>query len=282
MTSAISTQKRHTFERSGLATTAVKLLAAFYCTVPFAWMALTALKSPQEALAFSWLPSEPNFDQFVAVFQDAPMGRYLWNSTYITALVVVGRLAVCALAGYAFARLEFFGKQVAFGFLMGAMLLPSILTVIPLYAVYQDIGWLDTHWPLIIPPIVTSSIGVFWMRQFFLTVPRELEEAAKLDGCGPIRTFGRIMLPLSTGNLAALGLFTAISAWNEFFTAVVFLNSPELYTLPVGLAFFASDTGANVPIVMAATLISILPILVGYVFLQRLIIDRMIDSGISN
>ena len=264
-----------------LITSTIKLAAAFACTIPFAWMILTALKSPEEAFTFSWLPEAPSFDRFFEVFEQAPMGTYIWNSVKITVLVVVGRLIVCSLAGYAFARLDFRGKNAAFGFLMVAMLLPLLVAIIPLYVVYNEIGWLDTHWPLIIPPIVSSSFGVFWMRQFYLTVPKELEEAARIDGCGTIKTFWSVMLPLSTNSLATLGIFTVISTWNEFFTAVIFLSSPSQYTLPVGLAFFASDSGAQVPIIMAATLISMAPILILYVFAQRAVIDRMIESGIK-
>lgn len=260
---------------------AIKLLAAFYFALPFAWMVLTALKAPEEAFRFSWLPENPSLDRFFELFERAPIGTYLLNSVVVTTAVVVGRLAISTLAGYAFARLDFPGRRTAFAFLMISMLLPTLLAIIPLYVAYRTIGWLDTLWPLIVPAIVSNSFGVFWMRQFFLSIPKELEDAARIDGCGPFRTLWSVMLPLAVGNLAALGIFTAISTWNEFFLAVIFISSPENYTLPVGLAFFASGSGRDIPIVMAATLVSILPLLVGYLFAQRRIIDRMIESGLK-
>lgn len=258
----------------------VRFLAAFLCVMPFAWMALTALKDPSEALRFSWLPIDPSFDAFVELFEAAPMTTYLANSFKITTLVVVGRLVVCSLAGYGLARLDFPGRKYVFGFLVGVMLLPVLLAIIPLYVAYQRIGWLDTHWPLLIPPMVSNSFGVIWMRQFFLTVPDDLEDAARLDGAGPFRIYWKIMVPLSVGHLAALAIFTAIASWNEFFTAVIFLNSREQFTVPVGLAFFAGSFGSNIPVLMAGTLVSILPLLIVYLLAQRQIVDRMIESGI--
>lgn len=269
---------RGTHRKVGFQT--LRLFAAFLCVIPFAWMILTAFKDPSDALRFTWLPENPSFDAFFELFDVAPMATYLTNSFKITFLVVIGRLAVCSLAGYALARLEFPGKKWVFGFLVGVMLLPVLLAIIPLYVAYQRVGWLDTHWPLIIPPMVSNSFGVIWMRQFFLSVPNDLEHAAQVDGAGPFRIYWRIMLPLSTGHLAALGIFTAIASWNEFFTAVIFLNSRDQFTVPVGLAFFADSVGSDIPVLMAGTLVSILPLLIVYLIAQRQIIDRMIESGI--
>jgi multiple sugar transport system permease protein len=242
-------------------------------------MLLTSLKNPAEAAVFRWFPESPNLDQYFRIFDAVPMGRYLLNTIKITVLVIVGRLAVSALAGFALARLAFPGRKQIFAYLIGTMLLPVVMAIIPLFLAYKEIGWLDTHWPLIIPSMVTSGFGAFWMRQFFLSVPQEIEDAAVLDGAGPFRIMRTIMLPMATPHLAALGMLTAISTWNEFFFALIILNSPENYTVSVGLAYFSSTFTRDLPIMMAAAMITILPLFLLYVIGQRRMFDYMMEGS---
>lgn len=260
-----------------------RIAVALLCIGPFLWMTVSSLAEPQYAfnMLSSWLPRRLSLDNYERLFAVSPMMTYLLNSFKITILVVIGRLFVSAMAGYAFARLEFPGKNQMFAFLISAMMLPLLIAIIPLYVVYRDIGWLDTHWPLIVPPMLTSTFGMFWMRQFYLTVPAEIEDAAKVDGCSAWGTFWRIMLPLSTGHLAALGILTYISSWNEFFTPLIFLSSREMFTVPLGLAFFSGGQISDFPVLMAGSFIAILPILVIYVLAQQKIIEGMMRSGIK-
>lgn len=261
----------------------LRLVAAFVCIGPFLWMTVTSFAEPEYAFTMlaNWLPQRFSLDNYDRLFTVAPMATYLFNSAKITTLVVIGRLLVSAMAGYAFARLDFPGKAGMFAFLMSAMMLPLLIAIIPLYLIYRDIGWLDTHWPLVVPQMVTSTFGMFWMRQFYLTVPTELEDAARVDGCGAWGTFWRIMLPLSTGHLAALGILTFISSWNDFFAPLIFLSSREMFTVPLGLAFFSQGGVEDFPVLMAGSVIAILPILVIYLLAQRTIIEGMMRSGIK-
>lgn len=260
-----------------------RIAIALLCVGPFLWMIVSSFAEPEYAfnMLVSWAPKRLSFDNYERLFTISPMLTYLLNSFKITILVVIGRLFVSAMAGYAFARLEFPGKNQMFTFLMSAMMLPLLIAIIPLYVVYRDIGWLDTHWPLIVPPMLTNTFGMFWMRQFYLTVPPEIEDAAKVDGCGAWGTFWRIMLPLSAGHLAALGILTYISSWNEFFTPLIFLSSREMFTVPVGLAFFSGGQITDFPVLMAGSFIAILPILTIYILGQRKIIESMMRSGIK-
>jgi ABC-type glycerol-3-phosphate transport system permease component len=153
--------------------------------------------------------------------------------------------------------------------LLGALMIPSMVTVFPLYFAYARIGWIDTHWPLIIPPVVANTFGTFLMRQFFLTIPKDLEDAAIVDGASHFSIFWRIMLPLAGPVLATLTIFTFMSSWNDFFDPLIFLNRTENFTLTVGLAFFNNQDGAQYTRLMAGVVISLLPMLLVYSFAQK-------------
>lgn len=264
---------------------AVCIVVSLITVGPFLWMVSTSFKLPTEATVLppEWIPSPFTWDSYRGLFDNKilPFGRFIFNSVYIAVLVVIGRLIACALAGYGFARLEFPGRDIAFGMLLASLMIPDMLAVIPLYSAYARIGWIDTHWPLIIPPIVANTFGTFLLRQFFKTIPKDYEEAALIDGASHWEIFWRVMVPLAKPALATVGVLTFISSWNDFFLPLVFLTSIEKFTLPVGLAFYQGELSTDYTSLMAGSVLAILPTLVLYVLAQRYFTQGVVLTGVK-
>lgn len=242
---------------------------------PFLWMLSTSLKLPTDAITLPPQLIPPTFtaDNYKYLFTNGilPFQNFLFNSAYIAVLVVVGRVFVCALGAYGFARLSFRGRNFAFALLLASLMIPDMMAIIPLYAAYTRVGLINTHFPLIVPPIVANTFGTFLLRQFFLTIPKEYEEAALLDGASHFTIFWRIMLPLAKPALATLAVFTFIGTWNDFFNPLVYLSDVNRFTLPVGLAFFQGSEASNpqFTLLMAGTMLAVIPVLVVYALAQR-------------
>lgn len=245
------------------------------CTTvgPFIWMLSTSFKLPTEAVVLppEWIPKPFVFANYTYLFDNGvlPFGRFFLNSSYIAVLVVIGRLFVCSLGAYGFARLSFPGKNAAFVMLLASLMIPDMLTVIPLFSAYTKLGLIDTHFPLIVPAIVANTFGTFLMRQFFMSIPKEFEEAALLDGASHLRIFLTIMLPLSKPALATLAVFTFMSSWNDFFNPLIYLTDVNKFTLPAGLAFFQGENSNQYTQLMAGTMLSVVPTLVLFIIAQR-------------
>jgi multiple sugar transport system permease protein len=264
---------------------AVCLLVAAVCVFPFLWMLSTSFKEPTEAITLppSWIPSPFILENYTGLFSDSllPFPLFFLNSLKITSLVVVGRLIVCSLGAYGFARLTFPGRDAAFAVLLGSLMVPEVVQVIPLYTAYAKIGWIDTHWPLIIPPIVANTFGTFLLRQFFLTIPKDLEEAAVIDGANHFNIYWKIMLPLAKPALATLAIFTFMGTWNDFFNPLIFLNTTPKFTLTVGLAFFQGQSATDYTRLMAGVMLSVIPILIVYSMAQKYFTQGVVLSGIK-
>jgi multiple sugar transport system permease protein len=252
---------------------------------PFLWMLSTSFKLPTEAIILppKWIPEPFTWDNYIGLFTNEilPFVRFIFNSLYISIVVVAGRLLVCALGAYGFARLSFPGRDLAFAMLLGSLMIPDMLAVIPLYSAYARIGWLDTHWPLIIPPIVANTFGTFLLRQFFMTIPKDYEDAAILDGATHLQIFWDIMIPLAKPALATVAVLAFISTWNDFFNPFVFLTSLENFTLPVGLAFYQGELSTEYTSLMAGAVIAIIPTLVVYVLAQRFFTQGVVMTGVK-
>jgi multiple sugar transport system permease protein len=251
---------------------------------PFAWMFTTALKSGPHAfdLPPAWVPTEWHVQNFVTLFRsNVPFATFLWNSLKIASLVTLGQLLTCSMAGYAFAHLRFRGAKSLFPVLLTSLMMPVQVTVIPLFLLMSGLNLVDTHWAVILP-LVTSAFGVFLMRQFFLTLPRELIEAARVDGANHFTIFWRIALPLAKPALAALAIITFTNTWNSFFLPLVFLNSWEKMTLPLGMFALSNVYGSgNVSLIMAAVAMAICPVLILFLSAQRQIISGMVGSAVK-
>lgn len=254
--------------------------------LPIAWTLSASLKTQSEVLAFppAWIPNVFNWQNYVTVFQFQPFGLQFLNSVYIAALVCLLTLVVASLAGYAFARLRFPGHQVVFILVLAGLFIPPETTIIPLLRNAVALGWYDTHWPLVIFTVFSSTgaIATFVMRQAFLTIPKEFEEAARLDGAGPIRTFIQVMLPMVRPSLAAVVVLSAWHSWNQFLEPLVFLRSADKLTVPVALAQYTDPySGPLYNIQSAASIISIIPLLIVFMFAQRHIVAGLTSGGIK-
>lgn len=250
--------------------------------IPFFWMLSTSLKPTDEVFTATvqWLPSQWLFSNYAEALNAAPFGRFFLNSLIVAAAETLGILLTASLAGYAFARLNFRGREPIFLLCLATMMIPGQVTMIPTYMIMSAFGWLDTYYALIIPRTV-SIFGAFLLRQFFQSIPIELDEAARVDGAGRLRVLFQIILPLSTPALATLTIFAFTSSWNEFFWPLIVTNATEMRTLQLGLAYFKSEFYVQWPLLMAATAMVSLPILILYFALQRYFTEGIVMAGIK-
>lgn len=250
---------------------------------PFYWTLVTSFKSREEILLFppSWWPQEPTIQNWL--FEDMRIGNFpdfFRNSLFITITVTALVLLTSALAGYIFAKHEFIGRDALFLAVLSMLVIPFNISIIPLYDLIVDISWNNTYWALIIPSAF-SPFGIFLMRQFMHTIPNELIDAARIDGASEFGIFFRIILPLSTAALAALGIFTFITQWDDFLWPLVVIDDPEFYTLPLGLSQFRGRTGTNVGELAAASMLAVLPVLIFYFLAQRRFIEGISLTGLK-
>lgn len=254
---------------------------------PVYWMFVTALKPLRDVFANPpqmW-PTDPEWLNFLVPFQTGPFLRQFFNSTYIAATSTIGILIVGSLAGYAFARIRFRGRNLIFLAILAGMLIPAEVTIVPLYRLIDTFGWIDSHLALIVPAIFGAPVvlSIFLMRQFFLSMPIELEQAARIDGLGRWGIFRRVAIPLARAPLAALGILAFLSSWNDFLEPLVFLRSRELWTVPLALQSFI-DPASGVPIwnvQSAAMTLSVAPVLIVFMFAQKQFIQGIAGTGIK-
>ncbi|MCD6290433.1 MAG: carbohydrate ABC transporter permease [Anaerolineae bacterium] len=252
--------------------------------IPVFWMLSTALKADSEVFLFppEWIPKTLHWDNFRRGLTFLPFGRYFLNTSTITLAAIIGQLLSSPLVAYAFARLRARGKNVLFMLILGTMMLPSQVTMIPVFVLFKMLGWVDTFIPLILPNFFGSAYFIFLLRQFFLTIPPELADAAKIDGCGYFGTYSRIYLPLSKPALATMVIFTFMWNWNDFMNPLIYLSSSEKWTLTLGLSRFTGMYGMTAwNLLMAASLVTILPCVVLFFFAQRYFIQGIVITGVK-
>lgn len=257
--------------------------AAFLTVAPFLWMALTAFKELPEILVYppKWIPSRFITDNFVSAFQAAPFGRYYFNSIFVASVVTIGQIITCSMAAFAFARLQFWGRDVLFYVFLGTMMIPGQVVMIPSFMVLHWLGWIDSYAALIVPGLA-SAFGTFLLRQFFLTIPRDLEDAARIDGCSRFGVLWKIILPLSKPALATLGIFTFMAVFNDFLWALVVISTEEMRTVQLGLAIFRDRYQTDWGQLMAASVTATLPILILFFFAQKYFIKGITLSGLKD
>ncbi|RUS48755.1 carbohydrate ABC transporter permease [Cohnella sp. AR92] len=249
---------------------------------PFLWSISTSLKDMNEVFTYppKWLGESLKFANYEHMTQRFPFYRFFFNTLKITVIVVVLQLLTSAMAGFVFARLRFKFRDGLFGVYLATLMVPAQVTMIPTFLLMKEYGLLDTHWSLILPGIV-SAFGTFLLRQFFSTIPVSLEEAAKIDGCTPFGIFWRIFVPLSKPALATLGIFIMLGTWNDFMNPLIFLSSMNKMTLTLGLANMQGLYSTDWPALMAATVITILPILIVFLAAQDLFVRGVTLSGLK-
>jgi len=254
-------------------------LGSVTVVVPFVWMFLTSVKKRSEVFTRVW-PTEWHWENYVHAWQAAPFGRYYLNSIVMTVGIVVGHLVLDSLAAYAFARLRFPAKNPIFLLLLATMMVPQFVTIIPAFSIVVQLHWIDTYWALIIPRLA-DVFGIVLLRQYFSTIPKEIEEAARLDGCGRIRTFVQVVLPLSTASLATLAIFAMLFAWNDFLWPLLVTNGDEMRTIQIGLAAFQGRYATSWNYLMAGTLTSAVPTIVMFLIFQRALIRGVAGTGVK-
>lgn len=275
-------QNPATLLRHGLVYTAL-LVVGFLMVFPFLWMASTSLKTLGEAFAYppSFLPANPQWRNYTRISDAIPMGMFLANSAKITGLTVIGTLLSCSLAGFALSALAFPGRGILFSATLATLMVPYQVTLIPVFIMLQYLGWKDTHYPLWVPAFFGSAFGVFLLRQFFLSIPRDLYEAALMDGCTPGDIVFRIYIPLAKPALTTLGVFIFMNSWNDLLNPLIYIDTIEKIPLTAGLSFLQTQYGSDWPLMMAGAMISILPILVIFVFAQRAFVEGISTSGMK-
>jgi multiple sugar transport system permease protein len=260
--------------------------ATFLMLYPLLWMVASSFKP--ESIIFTDLSIWPrkldigNYTQGWTALQES-FTVFFRNSTLVALLVVLGNTLSCSITAYAFSRLEFRGKKVWFAVMLGTLMLPYHVTLIPQYVLFQKLGWIDTFLPLVVPKFLAAdAFFIFLMVQFFRAIPRELDEAAVLDGCGPWRIYWKIMLPLSLPVLATTAIFSFLWTWNDFLGPLVYLNDASLYTVPLALRSFVDSTGQSAwGQLFAMSVLAVLPIFLFFLFFQRLIIEGVAHSGMK-
>lgn len=267
--------------RSRLGVHGVLIAASLAMVAPFAWQFITSLKTLAGATAVPPSPlPEWRWENYGRVFSLLPFGDQLLNTAVMTAARTFGQVLLCSMAAYAFARLRFPGRGVLFGVFLSVLMVPPQLFIIPQYQIMSSLGWLNTLQALIVPGLF-SAFGVFLLRQFFLGLPRELEEAARLDGAGPVRIFWSVMLPLARPGLIALSVLVLLWSWNDLFWPLVVNTDPERLTLSAGLASLQGQFQTDYPVLMAGSLLASLPVIVVFVLLQRQFIQGIAHTGVK-
>ncbi len=253
---------------------------------PFLWMLVTSVTPVSELYKYPpGLPSELMLENYAEVFDRFPFGLFTANSIKIAILATLGTLISASLAAYAFARMEFRAKKPLYWIVLATMMVPFQVTMVPIFFVIKELGWLDSHAALIVPSFFgfgMGAFGVFLLRQFFSSIPRELEEAALMDGAGKFRIYWQIMLPLAKPALATLAVLTFMANWNDLLGPVIYLSSKENMTLTLGLAALqGGELTVRIDLVMAGAVISVIPILVLYVVAQKFFVQGIITGGVK-
>ena len=259
------------------------ILLALVVLVPLLWLVSTSLKGPAENIFTSppaLLPAQPSINAYIRLFRNNPLGLYLLNSTIVSLVAVVANLLFCSLAAYPLARMRFAGRGLVLGLVVATILIPFQVVMIPLYLLMVQLGLRNTLLALVIPQAATA-FGLYLLRQSFLGVPVELEEAARIDGCSKIGEWWNVMIPAARADLITLAMFVFIGTWSDFLWPLVILDDPQLFTLPLGLQQLASSFSNDWRLVAAGSVVSILPVLIVFVALQRFILPSASGDAVK-
>ncbi|WP_407946620.1 carbohydrate ABC transporter permease [Pontibacillus halophilus] len=251
--------------------------------VPLLSALLNSLKSYKEytSVPIQWIPNPFQWQNYIEVWKMTAMDTYALNSLIVTVLSVIGALLSCSMVGYAFARLQFPFKRSLFVMVLGTLMIPPVVMIIPQFIIFKHLGFLDTLVPLWIMEWLAQPFGVFLMRQAFLAIPKEFDEAAKLDGCTPFQTYWRVYLPMCKPQLATLTIFTFMTKWNEIMAPVIYLSSEDKFTLPIGILSMSGAWFGQEQYLVAAALMSLLPILLVFLFTEKYFVRGASSSGLK-
>ncbi|MGG4343393.1 carbohydrate ABC transporter permease [Paenibacillus lautus] len=258
-------------------------ISSLIMIVPFLSALMNSLKTYKEYTTVPprWIPEVFQWSNYAQVFQLGNIGGYTLNSIFVAVLSVVGALISCSMVGYAFARLRFPLKSALFVMVLGTMMIPAVVIIIPHFIIFNKLNMLDTLTPLWIIEWLAQPFGIFLMRQAFMNIPKEYEEAAKMEGCNPFQIYLRIFIPMARPTLATLAIFTFMGKWNEILTPVIYLTSNEKYTLPIGILSLSGQWTGNEQLMIAAALVSLVPILLVFLFAEKYFVQNHNMAGIK-
>lgn len=268
---------------AGLAFTyTLLLLTAVIMALPLFWMITTSVKDIYQALRIppQWIPSPLRWENYPAAWNAAPFGIYFWNSFFQAVTTTVGDVITSIPAAYALAKMAFLGRGILLALLLGTLMIPGQMLLVPSFVLINRLGWYNTYWALIIP-WTAGVFGIFLLRQFFKTLPDELWDSAWIDGCSRLRYIFQIAVPLIRPGIATVALFKFVASWNAFLWVIIMTDKVELRTIPVGLRFFILDIGTDYPRLMAAASMAIVPILILFLFAQKHFIQGIARTGIK-
>lgn len=274
---------RRTVSWEMVLTLLVLTLGAGLMIAPFLWVLQAAFSDPASAYVLPprLIPENPTLENFQSVFATVPFATFIKNSFIIASAITVGQLITCSMAAYPFARLNFPGKNVLFILLLATLMIPLQVTIVPLFILMRQIGLYDTLWAVILPALI-SPFGIFLLRQYYMTIPTELEDAARIDGASYVTIYWRIIVPLSLPALSTLAIVTFVYWWNEYFIPLIMINSQELQVLPVGLTLLRGRYSAGaVGAISAGITMAVIPILIFFLVLQRNIIKSVASTGLK-
>lgn len=251
--------------------------------MPIAWALSTSLKDFGDLFVYPpiWIPNPPVWSNYVDAMTYVPFGTYFKNSAIITGLDIIGKLLSCSLVAFAFARLRWWGRDTLFVVMIATLMLPPQVTLIPQFVIWKELGWVDTLVPLIAPNFFGGPYMTFLLRQFFMSIPADLDDAARIDGCSSFGIYWRIILPLAKPALMAVTVFVFNATWNEFLSPLIYLHSRENLTIALGLRSFQNEHGPEWHLVMAASLVTMLPVLLVFFFGQRYFIQGIVFTGVK-
>ena len=269
--------------RNSTLTHLVLLVGVVLMFVPLVWTLSTSLKSPGEVYQFppTWIPQEILWSNYVKAVTAIPFFLYLWNTVVITALSVIGKVVSITLVAFSFARLRWWGRNFMFVVMLATMMLPPHITLIPQFILFKWWGWIDTFLPLIVPAFFGGPYLTFLVRQYLLTIPRELDDAARIDGCSDFGLYWRIIMPLSKPAILIVVIFVFNGTWNEFLLPLIYLQSSNLFTLALGLRMFQGEASTSWNLLMAASLLSMLPVIILFFATQRYFIQGVVFTGVK-
>jgi multiple sugar transport system permease protein len=282
-TTAVSTNRRRPrFRTSHILLHAALIAGSLVMLLPFVWMFSTSLKRPPEIFKYPpvWIPSQIAWDNYATTISAMPFGRFYLNSLIVTISVTTLQILVSSLAAFAFARLRFRGREALFLLYLATLMIPFQVTMIPNFILVRFLGWYDSYQALILPTAF-SAFSTFLLRQYFMGIPRDLDEAARMDGASSFRIWWQVILPLSGPALAALAIFVSLNSWNDFLWPLIITNSLEMRTLPVGLSTFQGQFKVEWHLLMAGSVIAMLPVLVVYIVGQRWFIRGITMTGMG-
>lgn len=251
--------------------------------LPFAWMVSTSVKPNDQVFVYppQWLPNPILWDNYVDALTKVPFLSYFRNTVFISGMTIVGNLLSCSLVAYGFSRVRWFGRDAVFLIVLATMMLPTATTLVPLYVIFRNLGWMGTFNPLVVPPFFGTAFFIFLLRQFFMTIPMDLSDAARIDGENEFGIFWRIILPLSKPALVTVALFSLLWSWSDFFGPLIFLTNEDLYTISLGLVQFQSRYDTAWGQVMAASTVFTLPVLVLFFVSQRQFVEGVTVTGLK-